>query len=554
MPLEERDYLAVGRGAVLARNGIVSSVIPLAAEAGTHVMKQGGNAFDAAIAVAMVEDVVLPSFCGLGGEVFALLYEASSGTLYGLTGSGRAPMTATADYFKEKGFERLPRDGALASTIPGEVDALWTIHDRFGSGKFSFSQLMEPAIGYADEGFAVPQRNARYGRLGRDRLLEDPHTAQFMMNNGEPYLPGEVMVQKNLAKTLKRVADGGRDEFYKGGVGEELIKALQEGGSLYTMEDLAAHETLVYDDPVSISYRGYTVYETKLPSQGIIVLQGLNLLEQFDLQKYEHNSADYIHLLTEIKHKVFADRTAFYGDPEYVQVPVDALLSKEYAKERAGTIDLSRAANNIAAGVLPTSVTSSSDGSTSYFSIADREGNWVSLIHSVFAIWGSCFIPGDLGFMMNTRAMSFSLKEGEANSLMPSKRPLHTLNCFMIFKDGKPYLTGGTPGADFQPLWNIQTIARVLDFNMDVQRATEEPRFIAAAPGGMGGTEFEIQLEKPLLEDASLVKDLEAKGHKVGIYSTPGRVGALALVAQDHETGVYMGGADPREDGQVSGF
>ncbi len=549
---QERDYLSVGRSSMPAPNGIVSSVSPLAAETGVYVMRQGGNAFDAAVATALVEGVVLPSFCGLGGEIFALLYEASTGKLYGLTGSGRAPMAATAAYYRDKGFERFPNEGPLASTIPGEVDALWTILERFGSGKFSFSQLMDPAISYAEGGFPIGQRYARYFRIFHDKLSKDPYTARVMLNNGEPYRPGETLTLKDLAKTLKRVSAGGRDEFYLGDTGKELIGALREGGSLYTLEDLAAQETVIYDDPVSVDYRGHTIYETKLPSQGIIVLQGMNLLEQFDVKSMGHNTPDYIHLLTEVKHKVFADRTAYYGDPEFVEVPVDTLLSKEYAKRRAQSIDMAHAANEISPGALAASV--GSHDSTSIFCVADKEGNWVSLIHSIFAIWGSAFIPGNLGFLMNTRSISFSLKDGEANSLVPGKKPLHTLNCFMVFKDGKPYLAGGTPGADLQPLWNMQTMLRVLDFKMDVQRASEEPRFVASAPGSLGQTKFEIQLEKPLLEDVALVKALEAKGHETAVYNIPGRVGAMALIGVDPDTGIKMGGVDPREDGQVAAY
>ena len=402
---QERDYLSVGRSSMPAPNGIVSSVSPLAAETGVYVMRQGGNAFDAAVATALVEGVVLPSFCGLGGEIFALLYEASTGKLYGLTGSGRAPMAATAAYYRDKGFERFPNEGPLASTIPGEVDALWTILERFGSGKFSFSQLMDPAISYAEGGFPIGQRYARYFRIFHDKLSKDPYTARVMLNNGEPYRPGETLTLKDLAKTLKRVSAGGRDEFYLGDTGKELIGALREGGSLYTLEDLAAQETVIYDDPVSVDYRGYTIYETNLPSQGIIVLQGMNLLEQFDVKSMGHNTPDYIHLLTEVKHKVFADRTAYYGDPEFVEVPVDTLLSKEYAKRRAQSIDMAHAANEISPGALAASV--GSHDSTSIFCVADKEGNWVSLIHSIFAIWGSAFIPGNLGFLMNTRSISF---------------------------------------------------------------------------------------------------------------------------------------------------
>ncbi len=552
MELKERDYLVTGRSVTLSLNGIASSASPLAAQVGAYILKDGGNAFDAAVAMAATEDVVCTPFCGISGDVFALLYEASSAKVYGVTGNGKAPGGMSIKFFRDKGYEKIPTEGALSTLIPGEVDALWGIYKRFGSGHYTFPQLLEPAIEFAEKGFPMGQRLARYFRSARERIDPFPSTVELVTSNGAPYRPGQVMVQKKLARTLRRIAEGGPDEFYRGELARELIQALREAGSPYTPEELGAHETVIYDDPMSDTYRGHTIYETRLPSRGMIVLQAMNMLEQFDISSLGFNTPDYIHLLTEVRHKVFADLKEYYGDPEYVDVPAGALLSKEYARERAGTIDMKRAANHMAPGVLTKAV--GANGSTTYFCVADRQGNLVSFIHSLFGTFGSCFVPGDLGFVMNNRGATFSLEEGQANSLAPGKKPLHTLNCYMVFREGRPLLVGGTPGGDLQPQWNVQTLTRVLDFGMDVQRAVEEPRFFAAPPDSHYSTapRFEVQLEERLLRRRSLVRGLEAKGHNVVPYNISAPfIGCAHLIGIDQASGVYMGSADPREDGQA---
>ena len=386
MELKERDYLVTGRSVTLSLNGIASSASPLAAQVGAYILKDGGNAFDAAVAMAATEDVVCTPFCGIGGDVFALLYEASSAKVYGVTGNGKAPGGMSIKFFRDKGYEKIPTEGALSTLIPGEVDALWGIYKRFGSGHYTFPQLLEPAIEFAEKGFPMGQRLARYFRSARERIDPFPSTVELVTSNGAPYRPGQVMVQKKLARTLRRIAEGGPDEFYRGELARELIQALREAGSPYTPEELGAHETVIYDDPMSDTYRGHTIYETRLPSRGMIVLQAMNMLEQFDISSLGFNTPDYIHLLTEVRHKVFADLKEYYGDPEYVDVPAGALLSKEYARERAGTIDMKRAANHMAPGVLTKAV--GANGSTTYFCVADRQGNLVSFIHSLFGTFG----------------------------------------------------------------------------------------------------------------------------------------------------------------------
>ena len=549
-----RDPLATGRSVALGRNGMVCSASPLAAQVGLNVLKQGGNAFDAAVALAATEDVVLPSMCTLGAELFALLYQASTGKLYGITGSGKAPLAANRETFVNMGYKRMPREGALSCTLPGEVDALWTIQKRFGSGRFSFSQLLEPAIEYAEAGFPVPQRLSRFFGEEQEPMSKFPTAAGIFLNDGKPYQPGQVLVQKELARTLHRVADGGPDEFYRGQLGAELIKGLQEGGSLYTTEDLAAHETIVYEDPMSATYRGSTIYETRLPSQGTIVLMAMNILEGFDVASLGLNTADYIHLMVETRKLVWADRDRYFGDPAFVDVPLESLLSKEYAAQRGKLIDMSRANDAPTSGVV--AATAAADNSTSFTCLADAEGNVVSLIHSIFTHFGSYFVAGNTGVLLNNRAIGFSLEEGHPNCIMPGKRPVHTLNCYMVFRDGKPYLTGGTPGGDTQPQWNMHTLTRVLDFGLDPQQAVESPRFFVAARGERGVVDhpYEIQMERPLLENQGLSRELESRGHALSPYGHTIRQGCVQLIMIDPDTGVLMGGSDPREDGCALGY
>ena len=552
--LSYRDPLVTGRSVTVGRNGMICSASPLAGQAGMHILKQGGNIFDAAVAVAAAEDVTLPCMCTLGGELFALVYQASTGKLFGITGSGKSPQAVNREFYIDKGFNRVPRDGALAANLPGEVDALWTIRNRFGSGKFSFAQLLEPAIEYAEVGYPLPQQLSRFFGEEAEGMLRYPNTARIFLNEGESYKPGQVLVQKDLAKTLRRVAEGGTEEFYKGELGKEFIKAFQEGGSLYTMEDMAAHETIVYEDPISTTYRGNNIFETRFPSQGALVLMALNILEGFDVAGMEINSPDYVHLMVEAKKLVYADRARYFGDPNFIDVPLETLLSKAYADERRGLINMKRANDSPSSGTVPE--VAGTEGNTSFTCMTDSEGNVVSLIHSVFGHFGSHFVAGDTGILLNNRAMGFSLEEGHPNCIMPGKLPIHTLNCFMVFQNGKPYLTGGTPGGNTQPQWNMQTLNRVLDFGLEVQEAIETPRFFLADRGERGNTDyaFQIQMEQPLLEGESLVKELESRGHVTGPYGHNVRQGCTQLIMIDQDSGVIMGGSDPREDGAAVGY
>ncbi|GBD10734.1 Putative gamma-glutamyltransferase YwrD [bacterium HR23] len=541
--------VTTGRSVVLTRNGMVCSASPLAASAGLRVLQEGGNAIDAAIATAGVEGVVLPPMCGLGGEVFALVYRAREGKVYGVTGSGKAPLKATRDFFVSRGYRVMPQDGPLSVAIPGEVDAYATLLERFGSGRFTLARLLEPAIALAEEGFPLPQRIARYFAIAGPQLARSPSAGRIFLQEGRPYRPGAVLRQHQLAQTLQAIARHGPREFYEGEVARRILTALQAEGGLYTPQEWASHRTILYDDPLSTTYRGVTIYETHLPSQGILVLQMLNLLEGFDLQGMGHTTADYIHLLTEAKKLAYADRLAYLGDPEFVPSPWQTLLSKAYAQERRRAIEMGRASPLVAPGAL---AVPADDGATSYFCVIDKEGNAVSFIHSLSNAFGACWVAGDTGVLLNNRVgRGFSLVEGHPNVIAPGKRTMHTLNAYMAFREGRLLLLGGTPGGDNQPQWNVQVLTRLLDFGLNPQEAAEAPRFThfpGTDPIAVDNPP-ELRLEEPFLKDTALVEELRRRGHRVGPYPASAFLGGVQIIMVDPSTGVRMGGSDPRCDG-----
>ncbi len=533
---------------ILTTRGLVGSASPQAGAIGAQVMREGGNAFDAAIAVAAAEGVTLPMMCGIGGEVFALLYHAASGKLYGVSGSGRAPMGASRDYFVSRGYVKMPADGPLTPAVPGEVHAWQTILDKLGTR--SLASLVEPAIGLATEGYPLPARAASYFVPPYyDKLAKFPTTARvFIKEDGSPYLLGEVFRQPDLARSLRRVADGGPEEFYRGALGKEIAKGIADGGGLIDEADLAGQETAFYEDPPSAQFHGHTVYATGLPSQGALTLELLSLLDGFDLAALGHNTPECIHTMVEAKRLAFADRLAYIGDPEFVRVPLDELLSPEYAERRRRLIDPERSAEIVPAGELAHSA--SPTPSTSYFNVVDKDGNAVSFIHSLSAYFGSGFVAGNTGILLNDRAgRGFYLDEGHVNVVAPGKRTINTIHNYMVFKDGRPVLIGGTPGGDNQPQWSAQAISNVIDHGMDVQQAVDAPRWTHFPGTDPRSIDEEMTLRMEEGFDEATVRSLEAKGHKIAAYPQTGTPGAVQLIAIDYERGVHAGGTDRRSDG-----
>lgn len=537
----------LSRPLVYGKRGMVCSNSPLAAAAGLRVLQGGGNAFDAALAVAAVETVTLVPLCGLGGDSFILLHEAATGRITGVNGSGVAGSGATADFYRSQGHQTMPLTGPHAASVPGEVAAWDEVHRRFCS--MPFAALLEPAIGYAEEGFPISPGIGQDFAGSVGKLAQFPSTVSVMLRDGQPPNGGDVLVNKDLAASLRRVAQGGPEEFYRGGLAQDMVAALHSAGGPFTEKDFAAHQAEVYA-PVATTYRGHTIYQTRPPSQGFLLLEMLNLVEGFDLPALGWGTPQAIHTMVETKKIAYADRNRLAGDPRFVDWPLDELISKDYAIRRRGEIDPAKAALDT---VPPLPVPA--DGDTTYFCVADGAGNAVSWVHSLSNPFGSGFIADGTGILFNNRAgRGFSLVPGHPNMIEPGKRTMHTLNCYLTVKDGLPAIIGGTPGGDFQPQCNLQVLTNLLDFGLDPQQAVEAPRwwsYPGTDPSTLD-TAMEVRVEPGMADET--VRGLESLGHRVarrqpGVYD-----GKVQLIVYDHQRGVLMGASDPRGDGQAAAW
>lgn len=536
-----------GRSVVMARRGVVASGHPLASAAGLRVLTAGGNAVDAAVATAAVLGVVQPMMSGVGGDTFLLYYDARRGQVWALNGSGVAPYDATREFFVRRGCTKMPFRGMLSVSVPGAVDAMVTALERWGSGNFSLAQLLEPAITYAEEGFPVTEKVSAWVAESAEVLRSYPSTARIYLPHGRPPRPGEVLVQKDLAHTLRRIADGGREVFYRGELAQAIARYCQAHGGLLTERELAEHRSEVYL-PLHTTYRGYRVVTTAPPSQGLILLEMLNILEGFDLGRMGWGSADAVHLMVEAKKLAFADRLRYLGDPRFIQNPVGTLLSKDYARRRAEAIHPFRANAHPNPGVVEEALEA-----TTYFAVADGEGNLVSYITSLSASFGCAEVVEGTGILLNNRAgRGFTLEEGHPNVIAPGKRTMHTLMCFMAFRpDGRPFLVWGTPGGDGQPQWCAQVLTNLLDFGLNVQQAVEAPRWLSfpgTDPADLPAP-FELRMEDGFPEQTR--EELRRRGHSV-VPMTGFAGGAQAILVD--EAGVYHAGSDPRVDGQAVGW
>jgi gamma-glutamyltranspeptidase/glutathione hydrolase len=488
-----RTIASGSRSPVLTKNGMVCSASPLAGAVGAQVLREGGNAFDAAVATAAAEAVTLPMMCGIGGELFVLTYEAATGKLRGVSGGGRAPAGATRDYFVERGYTKMPADGPLCPSVPGEVDGWQTILDQFGTR--DLASMIAPAIKLAEEGYPLPRRAATYFTSQLNKLQKYPSSVRaFIKPDGSPYVEGDVLMQPLLARSLQCIAEGGAREFYEGALARELAAAILDAGGLITEEDLAGQQTVVYDNPPSVEYHGHTVYATDLPTQGVLTLELLSLLDGFDLAATGHNTAETIHTMVECKRLAFTDRLAYIGDPEFVRVPMEELLSKEYAARRRQMVDHTRSAEIVPAGELANS--GGPNPSTSYFNVIDAEGNAVSFIHSLSAYYGCGFVAGDTGILLNDRtARGFYLDEGHVNVVAPRKRTINTIHNYMIKRGEDLVLVGGTPGGDNQPQWSAQAISNIRRGND--QRARGEGPQDRPVPRGGHARRHTVHRDRP---------------------------------------------------------
>jgi gamma-glutamyltranspeptidase/glutathione hydrolase len=534
------------RSEVIARHGMAATSQPLATQIALDILKKGGSAVDAAIAANAALGLMEPTGCGIGGDLFAIVWDAEQGELTGLNASGRSPRSLTLQHFRDLGMSRIPYLGPLSVSVPGAVDGWYELHDRYG--RMPMPELLAPAIRYAEEGFPVTEFIAHLWQQNVQSREEYPGVRAVFMPGGEAPRTGDVFQNPALANTYRMIAEGGRDAFYHGEIARQIDAYMAEQGGFLTAEDLAAH-TSEWVSPVAVNYRGYDVYELPPNGQGIVALQMLNILEGFDIRGMGFGSREYLHTLIEAKKLAYEDRAKFYADPDFYDFPVDRLLSDAYADERRSLIDPQKAAQSYPAGdaVLE-------NGDTIYLTVADSDGNIVSLIQSNYGDLGSGMTPAELGFQLQNRGQLFSLEEGHANVYEPGKRPFHTIIPAFVLKDGKPWLSFGVMGGSMQPQAHAQIIVNLVDFDMNLQEAGDAPRMRhsgSSQPTDQvmtdGGT---VYLESGIPEDVR--EALRAMGHDV----SEGRasMGGYQAIMRDDVRDVYFGASESRKDGQAAGY
>jgi gamma-glutamyltranspeptidase/glutathione hydrolase len=530
------------RSEVIGQNGMVATSHPLATQIGLDILKQGGTAIDAAIAANIALGLMEPTGNGIGGDLFAIVWDSKTQKLHGLNASGPAPINITIDYFVKQGLKKIPPYGPLPVTVPGAVDGWVKLHEKFG--KMDFKSLFEPTIEYARSGFPITETIAYYLDRSQKRFENYPNFNDVWAKNGRMPQKGEIFKNPQLAKTLEIIASKGRAGFYEGPIARTMADFIQSQGGFLTYEDLASFHS-EWTPPVSSNYRGYEVWELPPNGQGIAALQILNMLENYDLKSLGLFSPEYIHLFTEAKKLAFADRAKYYADPLFEKIPVEELISKSYAKERIKLIDANHVAKTDEAGILK-------NGDTVYLTAADQYGNMISLIQSNYRGMGSGMVPPGLGFMLQDRGELFSLDKNHKNSLKGGKRPFHTIIPAFVTKDGKPFMSFGVMGGATQPQAHAQIIINIVDFGLNLQEAGDAPRIVHS--GSTQPTD-EIMKDGGTLSIESgfgdeIEKQLAKKGHNIryekGIFG-----GYQAIMLKD---GVYYGASETRKDGQASGY
>ena len=530
------------RSEVIATNGMAATSHPLATQTAIDVLKDGGNAIDAAIAANAVLGLVEPTGCGIGGDLFAIVWIEDDKKLYGLNSSGPAAQDMTIKKLKAMGIDKIPPFGPLPVTVPGAVAGWTALHKRFG--KKSFDELFTNAIYYADNGFPITEVVGYYLQLSSVRYKDYPNFKDVWMPNGDALKKGDIFVNKGLANTYKEIAKSYGESFYKGDIAKIISKFITEQGGFLSEDDLKNYQP-EWINPVSSNYRGFDVWELPPNGQGIAALQILNILEQYDISNMGHNSAEYIHIFTEAKKLAYEDRAKYYADMNFADVPVKELISKEYALERNKLIDLKKAASTYDTGIFE-------NGDTIYMTVADKDGNMVSLIQSNYRGMGSGMVPPNLGFMLQDRGEMFNLDPKHRNSLEGGKRPFHTIIPAFITKDDKPFISFGLMGGGMQPQGHAQIVVNIVDFQMNLQEAGDAPRirhFGSSEPTGEtminGGF---LSLESGI--DERVRSELLKLGHNLK-DEKGGYGGYQAIMKVD---GVYYGASESRKDGHASGY
>jgi gamma-glutamyltranspeptidase / glutathione hydrolase len=536
-----------GRSVVMASSGIVACAHPLAAQVGLDVLRRGGNAIDAAIATNAALGLLEPMSCGIGGDLHALVWDAKSGKLYGLNASGRSPYRATRQLFAERGLSEIPLTGPLSWSVPGCVDGWEELRQRFGSRPLA--DLLEPSIRYAEDGAPVPEKIAGYWQGAERTLHSTPEAAATYLRDGRAPRAGEVFKNPQLARTYRELAAGGRDAFYKGPLARAIVAASDQQGGLFTLKDFTDH-TSTWVEPVGTKYRGHDVWGLPPPTQGITVMQMLNLLEGYDLKKMGPTSPDYWHVLLEAKKLAYADRARYYADPAFARVPTAELISKRYADERRKLIDMQHARP-----VAEPGDPKLGHSDTTYMCVVDKDRNCVSLIQSNYMGFGSGRVAGELGFALQNRGTLFALDPEHPNTLEPHKRPFHTIIPGLVTKEGRPWFVFGVMGGDMQPQGQVQVLVNLIDFGMNVQEAGEAPRMEhvgSATPTGRpalpgGGS--------AIVEDGfppDMRAELERRGHRLVGPRVNG--GGYQGILIEPVSNVLHGASEARKDGAAVGY
>ncbi|WP_226977838.1 gamma-glutamyltransferase [Xanthomonas sp. LMG 12461] len=537
------------RSEVIAPHSMAATSQPLATQIALETMREGGSAVDAAIAANAALGLMEPTGNGVGGDLFAIVWDPKTQKLYGYNGSGRSPKALTLAEFQRRGLKEIPATGPLPVSVPGAVDGWFALHERFG--RRTMAQNLAPAIRYARDGHPVAETIAYYWDRSVPRLSQYPGFKEQFTIDGRAPRKGELWKNPNLANTLQQIADGGRDAFYKGPIARTIDAYFKANGGFLRYEDLASHHG-EWVEPVSTNYRGYDVWELPPNSQGIAALQMLNILEGYDFSRIPFGSAEHVHLFTEAKKLAFADRARFYADPAFQPAPLARLISKDYAAQRRALISMDRALKEVQPGT-PKQL---EEGDTIYLTVADADGMMVSLIQSNYRGMGSGMAPPGLGFILQDRGEMFVLQKDHPNGYAPGKRPFQTIIPAFVTKDGKPWLSFGVMGGAMQPQGHVQILMNLIDFHMNLQEAGDAPRIQhdgsteptgQATPMRDGG---ELNLETGFAYDT--IRELMRKGHRVIFADGP--YGGYQAIARDPDSGVYYGASESRKDGQAAGY
>ena len=530
------------RSEVIGQNGMIATSHPLATQIGLDILKKNGTAIDAAIAANIALGLMEPTGSGIGGDLFAIVWDAKDKKLYGLNASGPAPKSINLDFFRKQNLTKIPPYGPLPVTVPGAVDGWVKLHERFGNQEFK--TLFEPTIAYALKGFPITETIAYYLEKSKDKYNKYPNFSEVWLKDGEMPKKGQIFKNPQLARTLQIIAERGRKGFYEGEIAKTIVDFIQSQGGFLSYEDLSEFHS-EWVEPVSTNYRGYDIWELPPNGQGIAALQILNILENYDIKGMSLFSSEYIHLFVEAKKLAFADRAKYYADPKFARIPVSQLISKSYAKERSSLIDLKKSSLIDQPGLLK-------DGDTIYLTASDQYGNMISLIQSNYRGMGSGMVPPGLGFMLQDRGELFSLKEGHVNVIEGGKRPFHTIIPAFITKDNEPFVSFGVMGGATQPQAHAQIVINLIDFGLNLQEAGDAPRIVHS---GSSQPTDEVMVDGGIVSiehgfGEEIENSLKQMGHHTkyvkGIFG-----GYQAIMLKD---GVYFGASESRKDGQASGY